>query len=627
MRLLVILSIVLFPLLGCESSSSSSNDSLTPAPNDVSGIPQNATKVVDGIAYRVLKRGSSKHKPKMDSTVVVHYTGWTTDGRSFDSSITRGEPSKFGVSTVISGWTQALLLMAVGDKFRIWVPEELAYRGQQGMPKGMLVFDLELLDIVGTSAGAGNVQSSTPQAPNVEVVPVHQPRDAIHSSTTPSTDQARGMSPPSEAVGTPSGLFSKVLRAGVGKAHPTDKSIAVVKYQAWKGDWELFDSTPDAMDGIRVPVDGVIPGLSEGLKLMVEGEVRRLWIPDELAYKYQPGGTKGSVVFDVELVGIEAQRQPPPTPVDVSSPPADAEQTSNGVFHRRLQAGNGNVKPKPQSVVKVHYTGWTTDGKIFDSSMTRNQPAVFSLATVIPGWSEGLQLMVEGEVRRLWIPESLAYRGKVGRPAGMLVFDVVLIKIVELEPQQRPSDQASDAVTYKKGEMGDFDPDNPPPGFIECHDIHCHHEDGSTSSFAAVMKKMGTEKFVGKKWLDPTEPPKDVSAPPKTATKTASGIAHRLLRKNKNGSDKYPQLESIVRFHFSGWTKKGQSFLSSVLAGSEVKLPLVALQSEGLIESLQLMSIGEKRRFWIPDALVGRDKGLQVPAGDLTFDIELIGIE
>ena len=175
----------------------------------------------------------------------------------------------------------------------------------------------------------------------------------------------------------------------------------------------------------------------------------RLWIPDELVYKNQPGGSKGAVVFDVELVRIEAQREPPPTPIDVSSPPVDAEQTPNGVFHRRLRAGSGKVNPKPQSVVKVHYTGWTTDGKIFDSSMTRNQPAVFSLGTVIPGWSEGLQLMVEGEVRRLWIPEVWR-RGKVGRPAGMLVFDVVLIKIIELEPQTRPSGETADAASGRK---------------------------------------------------------------------------------------------------------------------------------------------------------------------------------
>jgi peptidylprolyl isomerase len=77
----------------------------------------------------------------------------------------------------------------------------------------------------------------------------------------------------------------------------------------------------------------------------------------------------------------------------------------------------------------VNYTGWTTDGKMFDSSVQRGEPATFSLNQVIPGWTEGLQMMVEGEKRRFWIPESLAYQGQPGQPAGMLVFDVELIRI------------------------------------------------------------------------------------------------------------------------------------------------------------------------------------------------------
>jgi FKBP-type peptidyl-prolyl cis-trans isomerase len=67
---------------------------------------------------------------------------------------------------------------------------------------------------------------------------------------------------------------------------------------------------------------------------------------------------------------------------------------------------------------------------MFDSSVTRGEPAEFPLGNVIAGWTEGLQLMVEGEKRRLWIPESLAYQGRPGRPAGMLVFDVELLNIV-----------------------------------------------------------------------------------------------------------------------------------------------------------------------------------------------------
>jgi peptidylprolyl isomerase len=77
----------------------------------------------------------------------------------------------------------------------------------------------------------------------------------------------------------------------------------------------------------------------------------------------------------------------------------------------------------------VHYTGWTTDGKMFDSSVTRGQPATFPLDSVIPGWTDGLQVMTVGERTRFWIPDELAYKGKPGRPQGMLVFDVELLEI------------------------------------------------------------------------------------------------------------------------------------------------------------------------------------------------------
>ncbi|MCA9605445.1 MAG: FKBP-type peptidyl-prolyl cis-trans isomerase, partial [Myxococcales bacterium] len=75
------------------------------------------------------------------------------------------------------------------------------------------------------------------------------------------------------------------------------------------------------------------------------------------------------------------------------------------------------------------YTGWTTDGRMFDSSRRRGEPATFGLNQVIPGWGEGVQLMVVGEQRRLWIPQELAYNGRPGMPAGMLVFDIELLAI------------------------------------------------------------------------------------------------------------------------------------------------------------------------------------------------------
>jgi peptidylprolyl isomerase len=92
-----------------------------------------------------------------------------------------------------------------------------------------------------------------------------------------------------------------------------------------------------------------------------------------------------------------------------------------------LAVGTGEAHPDAWDKVTVHYSGWTTDGKLFDSSVARGEPITFPLNRVIPGWTEGLQLMVTGEKCRLWIPEDLAYKGAAGAPAGMLVFDVELI--------------------------------------------------------------------------------------------------------------------------------------------------------------------------------------------------------
>ena len=120
---------------------------------------------------------------------------------------------------------------------------------------------------------------------------------------------------------------------------------------------------------------------------------------------------------------------PIPAPADVAAVPADAEKTASGLASKVLTKGAGAAKPTATSQVRVHYTGWTTDGKMFDSSVKRGRPATFPLNRVIPGWTEGVQLMVKGEKRRFWIPANLAYEGKPG-PQGLLVFDVELLEIL-----------------------------------------------------------------------------------------------------------------------------------------------------------------------------------------------------
>ena len=120
-----------------------------------------------------------------------------------------------------------------------------------------------------------------------------------------------------------------------------------------------------------------------------------------------------------------------PAPPDVAAPPPDAIVTASGLASKVLAPGTGTEHPTAASTVKVHYSGWTPDGQMFDSSVVRGVPSAFGVTRVIRGWTEGLQLMVLGEKRRLWIPSALAYgeNPRPGAPRGMLVFDVELLGI------------------------------------------------------------------------------------------------------------------------------------------------------------------------------------------------------
>jgi FKBP-type peptidyl-prolyl cis-trans isomerase len=243
--------------------------------------------------------------------------------------------------------------------------------------------------------------------------------------------------PPADAEVTDSGLASKVLQPGTGDEHPSASDIVEVHYTGWTTDGAMFDSSVVRGQPAGLPLDRVIPGWTEGLQLMVPGEKRRFWIPEELAYAGRPGRPAGMLVFDVELLRIQERNTlkiqesvaAPTVPADVAAPPSDAELTSSGLATKVLSPGTGTEHPNKNSEVTVHYTGWTTDGAMFDSSVVRGEPATFPLNRVIAGWTEGVQLMVEGESRRFWIPEKLAYDGAEGAPKGMLVFDVELLEI------------------------------------------------------------------------------------------------------------------------------------------------------------------------------------------------------
>lgn len=111
---------------------------------------QGVVALPSGLQYQVVRQGSGA-TPKADSTVMVHYEGKLADGKVFDSSIKAGEPRSFKVNQVVQGWTEALMRMKVGDKWKLVIPPNLGY-GEQGIPgvippNSALLFDVELLEV------------------------------------------------------------------------------------------------------------------------------------------------------------------------------------------------------------------------------------------------------------------------------------------------------------------------------------------------------------------------------------------------------------------------------------------------------------------------------------------------
>lgn len=373
------------PLTARSQNAAQPEIKMPETPADVAAAPADAVKTKTGLASKVLQAGTGDKKPTASDTVTVHYSGWTTDGNMFDSSVKRGEPASFPLNQVIAGWTEGLQLMVVGEKRRFWIPEDLAYGPVvpgSGRPGGMLCFDVELLGIK--------------EAPK----------------------------PPADTQKMANGTAYKISKEGAGEK-PAKTQVATFHFSAKTMDGEMLQDSRSEPSAPSAQLNKLPPELGDLYADMKAGEVRQCWIPEARV----PGGF---VVAELELISFKDAPPAPEVPKDIAAAPADAEKTASGLAHKVLTAGTGKVHPKATDTVKVHYSGWTTDGEMFDSSVTRGEPASFPLNQVIKGWTEGVQLMVVGEKRRFWIPAELAYGPAVpgsGRPGGMLVFDVELLEI------------------------------------------------------------------------------------------------------------------------------------------------------------------------------------------------------
>jgi peptidylprolyl isomerase len=255
-------------------------------------LADNATKAgvkttASGLQYEILAEGPAAGvSPNATDLVDVHYVGTLIDGTEFDSSRARGAAARFPLNQVIPGWTEGVQLMSEGDRFRFFVPPELAY-GEQGTPGGpigpnqALIFDVELIKV--TSADR-NLEAAT------KFLAENAKKAGVKS--------------------TPSGLQYEVLTEGkAGGKKPTDASKVSVHYEGKLVNGAVFDSSYARGEPIEFPLNAVIPGWTEGVQLMSEGDKFRLYIPPALGYGAQgtPGGPIGpneALIFEVELLKV-----------------------------------------------------------------------------------------------------------------------------------------------------------------------------------------------------------------------------------------------------------------------------------------------------------------------------------
>ncbi len=234
---------------------------------------------------------------------------------------------------------------------------------------------------------------------------------------------------------TASGLKYKITEQGKGVL-ATAGSTVTVHYTGTLLDGTKFDSSKDRNQpfSFKLGEGRVIKGWEEGIALLHVGDKAILTIPPAIGYGERSMGSipsNSTLVFEVELLGVKE----PVKPWDIKS--KDTLTTASGLQYIIVEKAKDASAMKAESGknVSVHYTGFLTDGKIFDSSVERGEPISFQLGQgrVIKGWDEGIALMKVGDKLRLIIPSNLGYgeagAGGVIPPNATLLFDVELVAV------------------------------------------------------------------------------------------------------------------------------------------------------------------------------------------------------
>lgn len=231
--------------------------------------------------------------------------------------------------------------------------------------------------------------------------------------------------PPAQAIETASGMSYIVLKAGPDPNRTASGEFIEYHADIWSADGVTRANSREsgAQIGIIRRLGSEQPGLARALLITPVGETRRWWIQPERLLPGYPGMPHLPHVVDLTVLG---EKNPVQAPAELT-PPADAFRTSTGLAYKVLKKGPGGEHPDRSSTVLIDYSGWDSQGRLFDSSIVRGASSM-PLPQLIAGWQEGVPLMSRGDSYRFWIPGHLAYDSEPGgnSPKGMLVFDITL---------------------------------------------------------------------------------------------------------------------------------------------------------------------------------------------------------
>lgn len=361
-------------------------------------------KTQSGLQYRIVKQGKGAFPQKGDK-VWVHYVGRLNNDSVFSSSLESGPLDiTLGLGQIIKGWEEALRLIKPGGAMELIVPPDLAY-GDIGGPNvpanATLFFELALMQV----------------NKGIDV----KPFDIEGKSVKQGKKKLQ---------------YIEVVKGEGPMAKSEDN--AYVHYTGYLPDGKIFDSSYKKGEPVRISVgmNQVFEGWDMGLHFMQKGSKFRFIIPSKLAYGKKGFGTmvppNTTITLDVEMVDLA----PPPKVEMWNKSDKEIIETLSGLKYVIFEEGEGDLIEK-DNVVFINYSGYFSDGKLFDSSVKRFEPIQVPVGAgaVIDGWEEGLLLMKKGAKFQLLIPSNLGY-GETGAPPQIpknadLIFDIEVLEVLK----------------------------------------------------------------------------------------------------------------------------------------------------------------------------------------------------